>query len=273
MNEWDEAHAWVDSWSRRAPLAGWLKRRHDRRFEANRDQNLFRRVFDSFEEAARSAPPTRPLGYDNPDSAAMYLDRTRRLYPTDYPMLFWLSTLFAQGATRVFDLGGHIGVSYYAYRKVLAYPAGLRWCVHDVPAVMAQGRRFAAERDREARLDFADDFGVASGYDILASQGAIQYLPDAIWDRLARLDRPPAHVLLNLIPVHEREGCWTLQSIGTAYCPYRIFAAGDLLRGFESAGYSLVDTWENPDKRCSIPFHPERSVDRYHGFHFRCKGP
>ncbi|MBK7659826.1 MAG: methyltransferase, TIGR04325 family [Betaproteobacteria bacterium] len=272
MTEWSAAHAWVDAAARSAPFNGLLKRRYDRVFEANREANLFRGVFATFDEAARSAPATRPLGYDNPDSAAMYLDRARRTYPTDYPMLFWLQKLFAQGARSVFDLGGHIGVSYYAYRKHLDYPAGLRWNVHDVPAVMAQGRRLAAEREREGRLAFSDTFEEADGFDILATQGAIQYLPDTLEARLARLDSPPPHLLLNLTPLHERESYFALQSVGTAYCPYRIFAAGDFLRAFETLGYALVDTWENPDKSCRIPFHPDRSLDRYHGFYFRRTG-
>ena len=37
-------------------------------------------------------------------------------------------------------------------------------------------------------------------------------------------------------------------------------------------GYALVDTWENPDKSCRIPFHPDRSLNRYHGFYFRRTG-
>jgi hypothetical protein len=31
----------------------------------------------------------------------------------------------------------------------------------------------------------------------------------------------------------------------------------------------MVDSWENPDKKCEIPFHPEHSLERYHGFYFR----
>ena len=46
-------------------------------------------------------------------------------------------------------------------------------------------------------------------------------------------------------------------------------ASGESLRAWEALGYSLVDQWENPEKRCAIPFHAEHSLDRYYGFHFR----
>jgi putative methyltransferase (TIGR04325 family) len=256
-------------------MAGWpgvegaLKRRYDRMFEANREANLFRGVFATFDEAQASAPATLPLGYDNPASAAMYLDRTRRTYPTDYPVLFWLQRLLSEGCTTIFDLGGHIGVSYYAYRRYLAYPASLRWRVHDVPAVMEQGRKFALEKDKERHLGFCDRFEEADGMQVLAAQGSLQYLPETLAERLSRLASPPRHVLLNLTPLHERESFFTLQSVGTAFCPYRITATGEFLKSFESLGYALADSWENPDKKCEIPFHPGHSLDRYYGFYFR----
>lgn len=269
MSVWEGAHRAVDVIAGWPVIDGLLRRRYERTFASNRDGNLFRGVYGSFEEAARSAPGSRPLGYDNPDSAAMYLDRTRRTYPTDYPVLFWLQRLLAGGCRRLFDLGGHIGVSYYAYRRLLDYPADLQWRVHDVPEVMARGRAFAAERDAARQLAFADRFGDCAGSDILFALGSVQYLPETLAGRLRPLTDRPRHLLLNLVPLHERETYFTLQSVGTAFCPYRVTAAGEFLSSFEDLGYALVDTWENPGKSCIIPFHPAHSIDRYHGFHFR----
>lgn len=259
----------MEAIARMPGVSRWLQGRYERRFTDNRDENLFRGVYPTFEAAMASAPATRPHGYDNPGSAAMYMDRTRRTYPTDYPVMFWLQKLFAQGATELFDLGGHVGVSYYAYRKHMDYPARLRWRVHDVPAVMAQGRTLAAQRDPDGRLGFCEAFAEAEGADVLTAQGSLQYLPETLPQMLARLARPPRHLLVNLMPLHERHSYFTLQSIGTAFCPYRVTASGEFLKSFDAIGYQLVDSWENPDKKCLIPFHPEHSLDRYHGFHFR----
>ena len=39
----------------------------------------------------------------------------------------------------------------------------------------------------------------------------------------------------------------------------------------QGLGYERVDQWDNPDKRCTIPFHPGHSLEGYHGFHFRLR--
>ena len=58
----------------------------ERKFAANTRSNLFRGVFDSAEAALASAPKTRPLSYDNADSAQLY-DLRVRMEPHDYPSL------------------------------------------------------------------------------------------------------------------------------------------------------------------------------------------
>lgn len=264
----ESAHRVVDRFARWPIVNGLLRRKYDRVFAANRDANLFRGVFATYDEARRSAPATLPLGYDNPASASMYIDRTRKTYPTDYPVMFWLNKLLQEGCTRIFDLGGHIGVSYYAYRRYLGYPLAMRWAVHDVPAVVARGRELAAEKDRDGYLMFCDRFQDADGMDILMAQGSLQYLPETLPARLMALRRPPRHLLLNLVPLHDRQSFFTLQSVGTAFCPYRITAVVEFLKSIEELGYTLVDSWENPDKKCRIPFFPDHSLDQYHGFLF-----
>lgn len=266
------AHRALDLIAELPVLRNVARRRYDRVFENNRDRNLFRGVFSTFEEAALSAPNSRPTGYDNADAASMYVERSKKIYPTDYPVMFWLQKLLADGCANCFDLGGHIGVSYYAYRKYLTYPRTLRWTVHDVPAVMAQGRHWASENDRDGCLSFSDDFDAVSGVDVLMAQGSLQYLPDTLADRLAKLSVRPSHILLNLTPLHNTHSYFTLQSIGTAFCPYRITAKFDFIESMQGLGYLMVDHWINPDKRCMIQFHPDHSLEGYHGFYFR-RGP
>jgi putative methyltransferase (TIGR04325 family) len=73
----------------------------------------------------------------------MYLERTKVIYPADYPVMFWLEKFIGEGCRKFFDLGGHIGVSYYAYQLHIGYPQDLRWTVCDVPAVVAKGRELS----------------------------------------------------------------------------------------------------------------------------------
>ncbi|HEU4778286.1 MAG TPA: TIGR04325 family methyltransferase [Steroidobacteraceae bacterium] len=253
-------------------------RRHqfDKQFAAHVEGgfggNLYRGVFKTFEEAQASAPQGKPLGYDNPAAADLYLERTRRIYPSDYPVVYWLDRLFRSGLRTVFDFGGHIGLGYYAYRKYVTYPEGMRWTVHDVPAVMARGRELSQGMDPERRLSFADGVAAADGYDVFFSAGALQYLPTTLAEMLAPLARKPRALVLNLAPLHPAESFYTLQSIGAAFCPYRVLQFGAFVKSLTQLGYVQRDAWENPDKRCTIAFEPGHSIDRYYGFTFELQG-
>ncbi len=98
------AHQGVDNIAEWPLIRNRVRREYDDVFAANKDANLFRGVFDTFEAAEASAPATRPLGYDNSAAASMYMDRTRKTYPTDYPVMFWLQKLFAEGCSQFYDL-------------------------------------------------------------------------------------------------------------------------------------------------------------------------
>lgn len=261
------AHQGVDNIAKWPLIRNRVHREHDESFAANNDANLFRGVFETFSAAEASAPTTRLLGSDNSAAEGMYMDRTRKTYPTDYPVMFWLQKLIAEGCSQFYDLGGHIGVSYYAYRRYLNYPATLKSTVHDVPAVIEQGRRVAAEKDRDGYLSFSDHFQDADGIDLLMAQGSLQYLPDTLPDQLKKLAVPPRHIILNLALLHDRLSYFTLQSAGAAFYPYRITAIFEFVKSFEALGYKM-EHWNNPDKSCPIPFHPDHSLDGYHGFYF-----
>ena len=269
----EQAHATLDRLADLPPLGALRRQRAEAAFAHNTESNLFRGIYTSFDSAQASAPGTRPLGYDNADAAGMYLERIKRIYPSDYPVIFWLQKVFAQGQKTVFDLGGHIGIGYYGYQRYVDYPRGLRWTVSDVPAVMARGAEIARERDPAGRLGFNGDFRGAGGVDVLLALGVLQYLPDTLAQRLASLENPPRHILLNLTPLHLLDNggqdFFTLQSIGTAFCPYRIAAYGPFLESFTHLGYQIVDRWQNPDKHCHIAFEPAHSLDVYHGFYLR----
>ncbi|NID03448.1 methyltransferase, TIGR04325 family [Luteibacter jiangsuensis] len=248
-----------------------LETRYRKAFFAHRalTHHIYRGVFRSFDEAQASIPADHASGYDNSESADLYRERTRRVFINDYPMIHWLGRWLAEGARSVFDLGGHVGIAYYAYQRYLAYPQGLRWTVMDVPAVNAAGEAWAMEHDTPRRLAFADDVSQASGTDVLFAAGSLQYLRYSLADALAAMPAKPRFLLLNSVPVHMRESYFTVQNIGTACCPYRVTAEREFLGGLSSLGYELQDRWENPQRYCIVPFHPELSLDRYFGFAFR----
>lgn len=216
--------------------------------------------------ATADAPPKKNIGYNHPGPANMYRNRMYTVFSTDYPVLFWLQKIIQSGC-RVFDWGGHVGVSYYAYQKVLDWPHDAAWIVCDVPAVIDQGNSLAKEHN-ETALQFTTEPESMNGSDVMLASGSLQYIELELFDVLSELSEPPPHLIINLLPVHEKFAFVTLQNIGTTYCPYRIFKSDEFIQSITELGYTLIDRWENPEKCCFIPFHEEYSVDPYSGFYF-----
>jgi putative methyltransferase (TIGR04325 family) len=237
-----------------------------RRFAQNRDQNLFYGVFASAEEAARSAPATRPLGYDNEASTTLYDFHLVRVFAYDYPVLYWFRRSFDDGLSQVLDIGGHIGIKYYAFRRYLDYPAGLHWQVCDVPSVAARGREIAASRDAQKRLSFVSAPSDARASDLLLLSGSLQYLPVSIGELLGTLAAAPRRIIVNITPIHPERTFFTLNSIGTAFCPYRVVSEAEALAQFAAHGYRPLDRWDCPGKPMTIPGYPTHSLEQYTGF-------
>jgi putative methyltransferase (TIGR04325 family) len=241
-----------------------MRRFHERRFVANRDRNLFRGVFPDRQSAEASAPSARPVGYDNAESAALYLGLTEP-DPYDYPAMFWLSRRIGEGVRSVFDVGGHFGMKYYAFENRIPLPPGLRWTVCDVPAVVQRGRAIAAKRDASRRLAFTESYRDVDGFDLLFASGVLQYLPMTLAEWLATIPRRPRHLVVNTTPLHPALGFFTLNSIGTAFCPYRVQKESEFFDALAELGYRRVDRWLNPGKSMRIPTLPEHSLRDYVG--------
>jgi putative methyltransferase (TIGR04325 family) len=228
--------------------------------------HAFRGVYPTFDAARLALPQGRAQGYDNSAAASYYRDRLERVYPGDYPVLFWLSRCLP--LTRVFDLGGHVGIAFRAYRRYLPVESTAEWLVCDVPAVCDAGRELAKEW-QTPNLNFTSDRVAGSGSELFFASGSLQYLEVGLSDVLSSYSARPRHVLLNLLPVSELPTYYTTQTIGVAFCPYRIQSGPDLLADMASLGYELVDRWKNVEKRCWIPLYPEHSLEHYEGFYFR----
>jgi putative methyltransferase (TIGR04325 family) len=242
------------------------ERAHLRTFVSNREDNLFLGMYQSFEDAAAHAPAAKPTGYDNEGSAQIAYGNRVMFY--DYPAMLWISRSLQAGMRSVFDLGGHVGIKYYAFRKPLDFPADLRWTVCDVPAVVAQGRQQAQTQDPEQRLSFVDDYHAMSGHDVLFASGSLQYLPQRLGDMLNELAVKPRRIVLNITAVHPDTSYYTLNSIGTAFCPYRVQSHGQLVKEISACGYTRRDSWENIGKVLRLPMHPELDLEYYSGYCF-----
>lgn len=235
-------------------------------------ENDYYGVYDTYADAqvAARALSTRslPATYDTDAAGRMYRDHLTRIRVSDYPLVYWLTRLFADGQRRVFDLGGHIGVSYYGFRDYVGYPADMTWTIHDMPAVMAAGAKWAVDHDPTRQLTFAGTPELADGHDVLISTGALQYLDYTLAQLLERLAHRPRHVLVNLTPMHPTRSYFTLQNLSIAICPYRVTAVEEFRDAVQALGYVTVDHWQSQERSLRIPFEPSCTVDAYHGFHF-----
>lgn len=264
---WLEAlHRSVDRLAHAPGVKDLAMRRYRRRFANNVDANMFLGVFDSFEAAANSAPAVRPLGYDNDASAN--LAYSPDIKPRDYPAVFWLEKAIASGLSTVFDLGGHVGVRYYGYRRLIDFPSTLRWTVCDVPAVAARGRELAAGRAPHGQLTFTSDYQAAADHEILFASGSLQYLPMSLAELLAGLPRKPRRLVINTTPIHASRSFFTLNSIGTAFCAYRVQSRDGFIGELRALGYVKLDEWENTGKAMTLPYTDGYDVPHYSGFCF-----
>jgi putative methyltransferase (TIGR04325 family) len=237
---------------------------YNRRFE--RWPGSYRGVFDSF-AAARASAPNKKLGFDHVELAHLYDSRIGKAFPSDYPVMFWLSCLLPE-LRSVFDWGGHIGVSYYSYAKYLQFPASLSWRVGDVPQIIKAGAEVAQARGATA-LSFTQHIADADGFDLLLANGSLQFVETAFSESLRALQRPPRHLLINKLPVYDGATFVTLENTIHSYNPYRVGNRAAFVGSIESQGYLLVDEWQTPDISCHIPLHRDRSIPAYSGFYFR----
>jgi len=152
---------------------------YERYFASSDGYAANRGVYRSFAEASLSAPRAAKIGFDHDALVDEFSDRAGRIFPYDYPALFWLRPALLD-AKRVFDIGGHIGVHYYAYERYLRYSPDLIWQICEVPAIVKAGAEQARRRGISnliftSSLDDVDGKGelVADGVGIVGHEIAV----------------------------------------------------------------------------------------------------
>ena len=258
-------HRAVDSLSSWPFIGGIARRQALDAFRTNRDQNLFHGVYQTWEEAEAAARVFGIAGYDNTESASIY-DHRIRLDQHDYPSLCWITRSMHEGLRSVFDIGGAIGIKFIAFQDALKPFPDVAWRVCDHRRHVAHGRELAKARGDEARLSFTSRLEDGDGFDLLFASGVLQYLPRTLGDIVAGYSRRPRRIVINTTAIHPEFDFFTVNSIGTAFCPYRVQTQASLVRGLKAQGYRLRESWSNPDKPLTIPFRPEHSLRSYSGF-------
>jgi len=242
-----------------------LQRAYERYFNGCQGQiRLFSGVYPDFKAALRAIPRDRLVGFDNAPSARRQSHDLFHLFPMDYPVMFWLDRLLP-ACRLLFDWGGNIGISYFAFRRHLVYPEQLTWLINDVAAVIDEGMAITRELDAPG-LSFTTSMARLSDADVLLACGSLHFI-EAPFDVLRAQEALPRHVVLNKVPVYPQPAAVTIQNMGTALLPNHLFNEAEFVGNFTSLGYRMVDEWEN-DLSCHIPFHPEHSIRAYKGYYF-----
>jgi putative methyltransferase (TIGR04325 family) len=132
--------------------------------------------------------------------------------------------------------------------------------------VAERGTALAAERGASNQLDFSSDFSAGDGFDLLFASGVVQYLPQRLGEMLASYGQLPKRIVVNTAAIHGQHEFFTVNSIGTAFCPYRIQTQAGFMRSLSSLGYRVKETWQNLGKPMTIPFRPDYSITDYSGY-------
>ena len=251
----------------RSALMRWRRQQ----FLAKEGFGFYFGLFDSF-AAARAWLPPNPE-FNNEALATEYVEvRTQQVFAYDYPVMWWLDRAFRDRARSVLDIGGSVGVHYYAYRLYMDMPPEVTWRVVEVPAIVSIGRKLTTER-AAAELIFTDNLEAAlasAGADVWISAGALQYMEDARpSDLLKRSKEMPMHLLLNKLPLYEGDDFVTTQNIGEgSFAPMHVFNRDRLVRAIEELGYTLRDRWAVHERSMYLPGYPERSFPSFTGLYF-----
>ncbi len=249
------------------PLRFWHRAQYQRHFnKLYKWERLFHGVYPDSATALQHIPKDRPVGYDNAESAVS-LGRQTPMLPSEYPIIYWLSRILPENPL-ILDLGGYLGLSYDWYKKYDIYPPNLRWIIYDVAAVVEEGRRML-EREPGRPLRFTTDFSEASTVDVLLASGSLQFCEEPLALMLKGLPKLPAHLLINKLAATHHKQFFTLQNMGPSIAPYRVVQRTEFVESIKLMGYELVDSWQNPELTCYIPFNPDQTVEAFDGFYFR----
>ena len=250
----------------------FLRKTYERRLWLN-SMNLFHGVFESHQAAVDSCPAKHNVGWNETGIARNLVGEDIPQRPAKSPgqlpillhqtstfaVMLWLSKVVKPG-TKIVDVGGASGLTYWHYRDYFDLPADATWTVVDMPEITARGRALA-ERNGAGNLKFADDIAMAGDCDVLVSLGCIQYMSPADFQRFVELSRRAKTVIINKMPLVDRAEYWTLQSLQSTVVPYWIANRGSFLEAFEASGKLVKDAWSVPELTVEIPFAPEYYVD------------
>uniref|UniRef100_E6PV52 Methyltransferase, TIGR04325 family n=1 Tax=mine drainage metagenome TaxID=410659 RepID=E6PV52_9ZZZZ len=226
-------------------------------------------AFNSFGEANEyikkySIPAGFKLNHDE------WLKERMKLSSHDYPVLFWLyNILNSKNLTTIFDFGGSVGVSYYAFSKYFTFSSNLLWTVCELPEVVDSGNRIKEHLDGE-HLFFTTDQQLMQKADIFYTAGAIHYIEEKLPELLEKYNARPEYIIVNKIPLSPASEFVTIENGGGSGCyPCKIERESSFIASMKNIGYAEQDRWKCVEHKMNVILHPELSFTSFRGFVFK----
>ena len=238
------------------PLLHQLCRFCYRKLFFNKSRGRFYGVFNSLEEAKKCIGSERPSSYGDIDLTEVNMDIFMEIHLFDYPVILNL-LMMRSHIKSLIDFGGHIGVKYYAYKRLLPNIDELNWKVVDVPFCVERGRKEALRRGA-FNLSFSSNMSEAGDCDVLLISGSLQYVTESIGGILDSMVHFPRLIIINKLPVHLGPESYTIENFGKAKIPYRIFNKKEFDEDLLSKNFIRIDTWTIPSRSISIPLYEAR---------------
>ena len=229
-----------------------------------------RGVYESFQDAWSAAKNDRHAGHGHPEAIERHVWLATAPMPSDYPMLYWLGRI--PGDIRLFDYGGNMGNVYYSCAKYIDVTARrLEWTVYDLPDVISLAKECLPVANIE-KPHFTASLQDAASANVLLVSGMYHYWEKDTLSFIEQFPTPPEHVFINRTPYYKnRPAVVAIQSTMKFAFPIIIRNVNELIDGFATKGYEIVDQWTAPEYGHVMPFFPEHSMHAYSGFYFRLK--
>lgn len=85
---------------------------------------------------------------------------------------------------------------------------------------------------------------------------------------LAQFSSRPRRIILNRIPVTNSDATFITIQVGNEFgFPGKVWNEAMLIESFETEGYRLQDSWQEPGRSLRLPLFPHRSVANYSGYY------
>ena len=228
------------------------------------------RIFQTIAEARESVRRHRPetLGHLDEKLIAANYSFYSNIQMSDYPVLLWLFTILRSEKIDLFDFGGGVGQTFVSFSRYLPEDGLVGWTVHDLPSVVSLADEIFSTKGFPQRLKFTSGMASASSCNVVLAAGSFHFWEKPIADFFKAMGTKPAHFIINRSPMQAHgRSFFTVQEGVDWAVPCQVRSLDEVEAEMQAEGYTLVESWIDPEKSLILPFFPDYSCP-YRGLYF-----